>query len=79
MHALRGVDIAVKQGESFGFLGPNGSGKTTTIRCLMDFITPNEDEAKIFGTPAWGNPDVLKNCIGYLSFGGLSQILYEDL
>ena len=66
VHALRGVNIAVKQGESFGFLGPNGAGKTTTIRCLMDFITPNEGEAKIFGTPVRGNSDVLKNRIGYL-------------
>jgi ABC-2 type transport system ATP-binding protein len=66
VHALRGVDIAVKQGESFGFLGPNGAGKTTTIRCLMDFITPNAGEAKIFGTPVRGNSDVLKNRIGYL-------------
>lgn len=66
VHALRGVDIKVKKGESFGFLGPNGAGKTTTIRCLMDFITPDKGEVKIFETPVRGNSEVLKNRIGYL-------------
>src|SRR2546429_355244 len=40
VEALRGVDLEVRRGEIFGFLGPNGSGKTTTIRCLLDLIRP---------------------------------------
>ena len=40
VQALRGVDLEVRRGEIFGFLGPNGSGKTTTIRCLLDLIRP---------------------------------------
>jgi ABC-2 type transport system ATP-binding protein len=41
VQALRGVDLEVRRGEVFGFLGPNGSGKTTTIRCLLDLIRPD--------------------------------------
>ena len=41
IRALRGVDLDVRRGEIFGFLGPNGSGKTTTIRCLLDLIRPD--------------------------------------
>jgi ABC-2 type transport system ATP-binding protein len=40
VQALRGVELEVARGEIFGFLGPNGSGKTTTIRCLLDLIRP---------------------------------------
>lgn len=67
VQALNGVDISVKKGETFGFLGPNGAGKTTTIRCLMDFITPDEGEALIFGQPVKEASIEIKKRIGYLS------------
>ncbi|MGI8708218.1 MAG: ABC transporter ATP-binding protein [Actinomycetota bacterium] len=38
--ALNGLDLSVPEGGVFGFLGPNGSGKTTTIRCLLDLVSP---------------------------------------
>jgi ABC-2 type transport system ATP-binding protein len=41
----------VDRGEVFGFLGPNGSGKTTTIRLLLDFMRPTRGMAEVFGTP----------------------------
>ena len=50
--ALRGLDLAVEQGEIFGFLGPNGAGKTTTIKILVDLIRADEGVALIFGMPS---------------------------
>ncbi len=47
--AVDGVSIAVGKGQVFGFLGPNGSGKTTTIGMLLDIITPTAGEIRLFG------------------------------
>jgi ABC-type multidrug transport system ATPase subunit len=44
-----GVDLSVPQGSVFGFLGPNGSGKTTTIRMLLGLISPSAGGAELFG------------------------------
>jgi ABC-2 type transport system ATP-binding protein len=46
---IRHVDLVVEEGEVFGFLGPNGSGKTTTIRTLLGFLHPSDGRAWIFG------------------------------
>jgi ABC-2 type transport system ATP-binding protein len=62
--ALRALNIEVRKGEIFGLLGPNGSGKTTTIKLLLGLLFPTEGEAFVFGQPA---ADVRKNeKIGYL-------------
>lgn len=47
--ALDGLDLAVPEGGVFGFLGPNGSGKTTTIRCLLGLIRPTGGRCRILG------------------------------
>ena len=47
--ALRGLDLDVAEGEVLGYLGPNGSGKTTTIRLLLGLIAPTAGSATIFG------------------------------
>lgn len=49
--ALDGLDLAVPEGGVFGFLGPNGSGKTTTIRCLLGLVRPNGGRCRILGAP----------------------------
>jgi ABC-type multidrug transport system ATPase subunit len=49
--AVDGVDLSVPQGSVFGFLGPNGSGKTTTIRMLLGLISPSAGGAELFGEP----------------------------
>ena len=47
--ALEGMDLEVRQGETFGFLGPNGAGKSTTIRLLLGLIRPTRGSAEIMG------------------------------
>ncbi len=49
VRAVDGVDLMVHRGEVFGFLGPNGSGKTTTIGLLLGLIHPTAGEAELFG------------------------------
>src|SRR3954452_23051217 len=62
--ALRALNIEIRRGEVFGLLGPNGSGKTTTIKLLLGLLFPTDGEAFVFGQPA---ADVRKNeRIGYL-------------
>ncbi|MCH7541629.1 ABC transporter ATP-binding protein [Patescibacteria group bacterium] len=65
--AVDGISFDVREGEIMGFLGPNGSGKTTTIRCLMDFLRPDEGKIDILGLDAQKNTTELKNDIGHLS------------
>src|SRR5439155_16028028 len=47
--ALDGLDLSVPEGGVFGFLGPNGSGKTTTIRCLLGLVRPTSGRARVLG------------------------------
>src|SRR5919199_6212238 len=62
--ALNALDLQIKRGEIFGLLGPNGSGKTTTIKLLLGLLFPTNGEAFVFGQPA---ADVKKNeRVGYL-------------
>ena len=49
VRAVDGVNLAVRRGEVFGFLGPNGSGKTTTIGMLLGLIHPTAGEVELFG------------------------------
>jgi len=49
--AVDGVSLAVPEGSIFGLLGPNGSGKTSTIRMIMDITAPDSGEIRLFGQP----------------------------
>ena len=60
---VNNVSFDVKPGEIFGFLGPNGSGKTTTIRMALGIIRPDDGSVSILGSPPDRN--VLKG-VGYL-------------
>ncbi|HEX3727333.1 MAG TPA: ABC transporter ATP-binding protein [Pirellulales bacterium] len=64
VRALKALDLEIRQGEVFGLLGPNGSGKTTTIKLLLGLLFPTSGQALVFGRDA---TDVSKNeRLGYL-------------
>tara|TARA_R110002095_G_scaffold155830_2_gene135358 strand:- start:2528 stop:3433 length:906 start_codon:yes stop_codon:yes gene_type:complete len=64
VRALNSLSLEVKKGEIFGLLGPNGSGKTTTLKLLLGLLFPSEGDIKVLGQPA---SNVEKNeRIGYL-------------
>jgi len=64
---LRDLSIAVEEGTIFGLAGPNGSGKTTTLKLLLGLIYPTAGEGTVFGLPL-GNPEY-KRRIGFLPEG----------
>jgi ABC-2 type transport system ATP-binding protein len=70
------IDMRVAQGRIYGFLGPNGSGKTTTIRMLCGLLTPDEGEGTCLGFDVRRDAQKIKRQVGYMTqrFG-----LYDDL
>lgn len=74
--AVNDVSFNVKKGEVFGFLGPNGSGKTTVIRMLMGLINPTSGAGKVLGYDISRDNEIIRQNIGYMS---QKFSLYEDL
>ena len=74
--ALDGVDLAVRAGEVFGFLGPNGSGKTTCIRLLLGYLRPTSGSARVLGLDAKADGVAIRGRVGYLP-GGIA--LYDGM
>jgi ABC-2 type transport system ATP-binding protein len=64
--ALDGLDLAVAQGEVHGFLGPNGSGKTTTIRILLGLLRAGSGSARLLGGDPWAQAPALHRRLGYV-------------
>jgi ABC-2 type transport system ATP-binding protein len=67
IHAVERLRLEVKAGEMFGIVGPDGAGKTTTIRLLCGILTPTSGTAKVLGYDIVRQPDLVKREIGYLS------------
>jgi len=71
-----GIDIRVPKGQIYGFLGPNGSGKTTTIRMLCGLLTPDAGSGTCLGYDILRESDAIKRRVGYMT---QRFSLYEDL
>ena len=74
--AVSGVDLEIDRGQIFGFLGPNGSGKTTIIRMLCGLLTPTAGEVSVLGRTLPGGAEKLRHEIGYMT---QKFSLYDDL
>ena len=65
----------VKKGETFGFVGTNGSGKTTTIRHIMGFLKPQKGSCEVMGLDCWKKASEIKNHVEYVP----GEIAFPDL
>ncbi|MCX2765671.1 ABC transporter ATP-binding protein [Pseudoalteromonas sp. B530] len=74
--AVSDLDLTVKQGEIYGFLGPNGCGKSTTIRMLAGLLTPTTGHISIMGKDVQAHGESLRNRLGYMT---QKFSLYESL
>jgi len=74
--AVDEVSFDVHTGEIFGFLGPNGSGKTTTIRMMLGLLTPTSGNVEVLGVPVLEQPEAIRGRVGYMS---QRFSLYNDL
>ena len=80
--AVNGLNLSVRQGEIFGLVGPDGAGKTTTIRLLAAIMDPTDGWARVFGHDTVRQPEPIKRRIGYMAqqfnlYGDLS--VWENL
>jgi ABC-2 type transport system ATP-binding protein len=73
---VRDLSMQVRRGTIYGFLGPNGSGKTTTIRMLCGLLTPDEGTGTCLGYDIRTETDKIKNQVGYMT---QRFSLYQDL
>jgi len=64
IHAVNGVDLRVKPGQVFGFLGQNGSGKTTTVRMLTTLLRPTAGDARVAGFDVLSEDRQIRRAIG---------------
>jgi ABC-2 type transport system ATP-binding protein len=74
--AVRGLDMAVDPGEVVGLIGPDGAGKTSTLRVLAGLLRASDGRADAFGMPIWPNRRALHHRLGYLA---QRFALYGDL
>jgi ribosome-dependent ATPase len=74
--AVEDLNIEIKRGEIFGFLGSNGCGKTTTMKMLTGLLTPTGGSVKLFGKPFKQNDMQVRKDVGYMT---QSFSLYGDL
>lgn len=70
-----GLNFEIKKGETFGFVGTNGSGKTTTIRHIMGFLKPQKGSITVMGLDAWKDSCEIKKYVEYVP----GEIAFPDL
>ncbi len=74
--AVDQVSFSIEEGEIVGLLGPNGSGKTTTIRMLLGLLAPSQGRATVLGFDAFSESEQVRTRVGYMS---QKFALYDDL
>ncbi|HSL29438.1 MAG TPA: ABC transporter ATP-binding protein [Anaerolineales bacterium] len=74
--AVDHINFEVNEGEVVGYLGPNGSGKTTTIRMLLGLLEPSEGQASVLGFDAFRQSEQVRSRAGYMS---QKFAIYDDL
>jgi ABC-2 type transport system ATP-binding protein len=76
LHALSNLTLDLSEGDLFGYIGPNGSGKTTTMRILATLLQPTWGEASVCGYSIYTHPKEIRRIIGYMpDFFGV----YDDM
>ena len=74
--AVNEIDLNLKEGDVFGFIGPNGSGKTTTMRMIATLLNPDYGEAYVCGMSIYTHPEEIRRLVGYMpDFFGV----YDDM
>lgn len=74
-HGVFDISFTIKEGETFGFVGTNGSGKTTIIRHLMGFLKPQNGSVKVNGLDGWADACEIKKVVEYVP----GEIAFPDL
>ena len=74
--AVNQINLKLAEGDVFGFIGPNGSGKTTTMRMIATLLAPDYGEAYVCGQSIYTNPAEIRRMVGYMpdAFG-----VYDDM
>jgi ABC-2 type transport system ATP-binding protein len=76
LHAIHSLELKLEKGDVFGYIGPNGSGKTTTMRILATLLNPTWGEAYVCGYSIYTKPKEIRRVIGYMpDFFGV----YDDM
>lgn len=74
--AVNHIDLKLSEGDVFGFIGPNGSGKTTTMRMLATLLSPDYGEAYVCGKSIYTHPQEIRRLVGFMpDFFGV----YDDM
>ncbi|MDA1013679.1 MAG: ABC transporter ATP-binding protein [Planctomycetota bacterium] len=74
--AVNNLDLKLEEGDVFGFIGPNGSGKTTTMRMIATLLNPDYGEAYVCGKSIYTDPQAIRRLIGFMpDFFGV----YDDM
>ena len=74
--AVNEINLSLKEGDVFGFIGPNGSGKTTTMRMIATLLSPDYGEAYVCGKSIYSDPREIRRLVGYMpDFFGV----YDDM
>ncbi len=67
VNAVRGIDLQVRRGETFGLIGPDGAGKTTAIRVILGLLTRSDGQSRILGYDSMRDTYAIRERVGYIA------------